>query len=243
MIDLRDATFVTPAGLLAIVSFAHSCMKDGRNVRFHRPSSVSVASYLSRTRLGRRLGAVGVQHDLFAVNEHAVGLGLLEVTSFTSTSGADRLAQHVESVVSKTDGETARTIYKAIVALGENVEAHSEQTYGYAAAQQLQNSFHFAVADPGVGFRHALRAHSPETDSAALELALQPGISGLSAAGRGYGLEELRRAIQKLGGSFRLRSGTGVVDVGPQGGLARTDRVASLAGSVLEGSIPTGPTR
>ncbi len=243
VIDLRGATFVTPAGMLAIVSFAHAAMNEGRSVRLLRPRDLNVARYLSRSRLGLRLGAVGAKHDLFAVQEHEVGLGLLEVTSFTNTMGADVLAQHVERVASKTDPNTARTIYMAIVALGENVEAHSEQAYGYAAAQQLQERFFFAVADPGVGFRHALRAHSPTTDSAALELALQPGISGLQETSRGFGLEELKRAIQKLGGSFRLRSGTGAMDVHPDGRLSRSDRATSLAGSVLEGSIPTGLPR
>lgn len=240
LIDLRQATFVDPAGLVAIACFAHRQRATGRSVECRSPVEAHVANYAARAHLGRVLDELGATHDLPVVREFDVGDNLMPVRSFDSSDGADDLAQHVWAQVEPIDQDAAAAIYTALVATGENVGAHSGQGRGYMAAQKTYGGrlLRFAVADAGRGFRRSLAHLSPTSDSAALRLALQPGVSGIEGPGRGLGLPEMVDRLTKIDGALHLLSGSGRLHVRSGRPPNATEAPNGFHGSVLEGEIP-----
>ncbi|MBM7803357.1 hypothetical protein JOE58_002608 [Curtobacterium luteum] len=236
--DLARLRFITPAGLVTIAAYAHRARAAGREVRVLRPASDDVANYVSRARLGKELDDMGAAHNLPSVREHDVGQSLLAVTPFENASGAAELATRVWEVVHEQDSDAAAIMHMSISAMGENVIEHSRWPRGYAAAQKTYGGsvFRFAVADAGRGFSRALRRYKPADDAHALELALEPGVSGLDEESRGYGLSELRDSVKAIGGTLRLRSGRGQLVVSPSE-ATQTLFASPLPVSVLEGEL------
>lgn len=239
-IDLGHASFVTPAGLVAVASFAQRAARKGRQVEVLRPTNSDVANYVSRARLGTVLDEVGANHDLPSVREHDVGDNLIPVESFDTADGVETLARHVWTQVDPIDPDAAAVIYTALAAMGENVGYHSGQSRGYMAAQKTHRGrvLRFAVADAGRGFRKSLSHRSPKSDAAALAMALQAGVSGTDDAARGYGLHEMVQRFRGINATLHLRSGSGSHTVFATGRTRSDTYSIKLRGSVLEGSIP-----
>lgn len=239
VLDLTNARFVTPAGLVTLAAYAHRARDKGRSVHLSRPQSEDVANYVSRAHLGQVLVDMGATHDLPSVREHAVGVNLLPITEFKGPRDAAQLAEHVRYLVERDNELAADALAMSISALGENVAEHSHQPRGYAAAQLTHGGtvFRFAVADAGRGFRRALRRHSPRDDAHALGLALEPGVSGLADGSRGYGLSELRAIVESLGGTLRMWSGRGSLTAWPRGSRRTASYEMRLPVSVLEGQF------
>jgi hypothetical protein len=236
--DLSDLGFVTPAGLVAIAAYAHKARVRGRTVHVTRPKSDDVANYVARARLGKQLEEIGATHDLPSVREHDVGDSLLAVTPFEDARGAEDLATRVWEVVNDQDPDAAAIMHMSLSAMGENVIEHSRSSRGYAAAQKTHGGtvFRFAVADAGRGFARALRRHKPRDDAHALQIALEPGVSGIDEETRGYGLTELRDTVKGMGGILRLRSGRGQFVVFAES-ASETVFQNSVPVSVLEGEL------
>lgn len=240
LIDLTRAGFVTPAGLTTIAAFAQKAADRNRAVSVYRPENLDVANYLARARLGRVLDRLEAEHDLPEVREHEVGLSLLPLARFRGASGIVRLADHVHEIVHPQSAKAAELLHMSLSAMGENVGEHSGQQRGFAAAQITHRGtqLRFSVADPGHGFRKALSRYEPKSDAQALRLAVRPGVSGLEADGRGYGLSELLRAIREMGGTLWLRSGRGAYRDGAMSSRRTQAFERRLPVSVIEGHVP-----
>lgn len=240
LIDLSRAGFVTPAGLTTIAAFAQKATDRDRPVFVERPANLDVANYLARARLGRVLDRMEADHNLPGVREHEVGLSLLPLARFRGAGGIVRLADHVHEILHGQSEKAAEILHMSLCAMGENVAEHSGQKRGFVAAQITHHGtqLRFSVADPGHGFRKALSRYEPRSDAQALRLAVRPGVSGIEAEGRGYGLSELLRAVREMGGTLRLRSGRGAYRDGAMATrfIQAFDR--RLPVSVLEGHVP-----
>ncbi|QHC61726.1 hypothetical protein GSU69_02785 [Rathayibacter festucae] len=236
MIDLSYLRFAEPSGLVLICSEAERLAAQG-HVDFTSPRNSEVANYLARMRLHEVLNELGISHGLPRVRENGVGLGLLEIRRFSSTDAASKLAEHVHANLVSQNGDIAAAVYVGICEAGENVFRHSESSRGYAVAQTTHQgrSLRFAVADAGVGVLATLRNRGAETDSDALELAMQEGISSYDDAGSGYGLSNLAGSLAKVRGGLTLLSGgASRRHVGSQ--IHRGASMASIPGAILEGS-------
>ncbi len=119
----------------------------------------------------------------------------------------------------------SRVLSYMIRELVRNSAQHSEAlTVLYCARFEPDNQrFSFACMDPGIGVRASL-SNNPDleitSDADALRLAMQPGVSGKSWAGRppdrqgvwsnmGLGLHMVRRIARRAGGELVLASGSG----------------------------------
>ena len=238
LIDLERASFIKPAALVGLVCFASFHREWGRAVRLRAPYNLDVANYLARTRLGRVLEELGVQHDLPTVREH-VAASLWELQSFSRASEVYDFAEHIHGEVSRTSRVGADELFECLCEAGENVGQHSGQSRGYLTAQRYKNGrLVFAVGDAGLGFLHGLRGRGASTDAEALQLALEPGVSSVDDRGRGYGLHEMARSLSSLGGTLSILSGRN--SVRSSAGRVRTspDRQGSWQGAVVSGTFP-----
>jgi anti-sigma regulatory factor (Ser/Thr protein kinase) len=103
----------------------------------------------------------------------------------------------------------------------QNIIEHAEaggwvatQTYTYKKRLGGRKVVIIAVMDLGIGFRasltsaHATRFADRWNDATALESAFMHGLSRFHDPGRGQGLQQIRRNVNRWGGRFSIRSGT-----------------------------------
>ena len=92
----------------------------------------------------------------------------------------------------------------------DNVLQHSTCDFGYVMGQFMPATkrFAFCVFDTGQGIYNSLiqSIHKPATPSAALELAVQEGITGDKAIGQGNGLWGLKQIITDNSGQLTITS-------------------------------------
>jgi hypothetical protein len=218
VIDARELTFASPLDLTAIVAAAHAARTVGP-VTLQVPSSPSVAAYLQRMDLARRLPSVVRIEGSFPSETRAELFGsLLEVTPLNAATADDvgaRLGRLVTGHFTDTKG---RHIFRALGELIDNAVSHGVSDDGaFVAAQTYtgrttgSRGFEVAVADTGMGVLPHLRQNPEfaglESAAAALAAALRPGVSGAPNE-RGYGLGDLIDAAAASGEvDFHLRSG------------------------------------
>jgi len=88
------------------------------------------------------------------------------------------------------------------------------QTYTYKKRLGGRRVVVIAVMDLGIGFKasltsaHATRFADRWNDATALESAFMHGMSRFHDPGRGQGLQQIRKNVNKWGGRFSIRSGT-----------------------------------
>lgn len=138
---------------------------------------------------------------------------------------ADQLSQEFR------DGGAAPNLCHSVntvfAELAGNAAEHGPPT-AYVVAQMYQprggiESIQLAVADFGQGVRASLApryADAARTDTEALALAFEPGITGTGNPLRGYGLDYVRRELGNALLSLQLRSRGGIITYGRNGGQA-----------------------
>ena len=216
-IDLSRAQFVDTFGLVLVVTVAEQAVQSNQKVRVTSPRSQGARVWLSRMHLREALAELGVECDLKPVRHTPLGDRVLELHSFDRDS-PDELADKVYRALEGDDRAEAGTLYRSVADALDNVRCHSEADRGWAALHQYGKDatrrIEFAVGDSGVGLRRSLAAaHQVQSDKAALELALQRGISGTGEAGRGNGLADIAERAWKRDGILRLYSGRDVASV------------------------------
>ncbi len=212
VVDLRNAEWVEPLGLVAVATFAEFEAGRGRRVVLRAPRLPGRAQYLSRMRLGSVLEQLDMEHDLPPVNEWDTAGRLLELSRFTGPEEPDQLGRmlfdRTESV-----WPMATTLHQSVAELGSNVLEHSGRagyTFGYVAAQTTYRDtvVQFAVGDAGQGVAGGFVPARTLSDALALELTLQQGVSRTGMPGHGQGLRKVRQLVTALHGSLHMVSGT-----------------------------------
>jgi hypothetical protein len=238
-IDLSGLIFCEPLGLVGIAAFAEAAIHRGDHVQLIAPERPNVARYLSRMHLAVTLSALGVEHDLPAVRERALGNTLLQLTRFEGTRGADRLAEHVHGLVEPHDFGAANVLYRGISELGQNVADHSRRDQGFLAAQLTHRGSQllFAVGDSGVGLLETLRTHGATTDAEALLKALERGVTELPGRFAGVGLSDTSDELTAAGGSLHLLSGRASLTVHRR--VRHSGRsLHPVSGTLLQATLP-----
>jgi hypothetical protein len=153
----------------------------------------------------------------------------LELSRFTDLEGAVALGERLPGMLAAGSGAAdvdggARTLHRladAVYELAENTVAHSHQlsggigVVGYYMAQRFsKRGFTFvAVGDVGDGIPATMCSRYADLDDlAALQYALEPGVS--SDGGGGNGLHVARQLTEQVqGGVMTVESGGGFVRV------------------------------
>jgi hypothetical protein len=129
-VDLGNATFLEPIGLVAVAALTDRAVREGKQVRFTRPSDFGVRNYCARIGLGKHLESLFVSHDLPTVQEKPHPDELLELRQFSSEFDGEQLARLVYDRVSDdgstVDAQVPDTLFTSIRELAANVSAHAK---------------------------------------------------------------------------------------------------------------------
>lgn len=222
-LDLGGLTFVSPAALTtlsAILVHRRSRGLLAPGSVYNRPRSWLVERYLARMNF----------HKLFARDEVAEDFVRRQADSFCPCHPLVTEDDKHEIADSLTDtacralalGPKARAaVWLAIGEMAQNVLDHAASDVGgFAVAQngRKRQEFEFAITDAGVGVRASLARNAKyaalSDDLAAIEKALEPGVTSSPGSNSGGGLSLLREAVRDNGGTFLVRSGTAAVESG-----------------------------
>jgi hypothetical protein len=142
---------------------------------------------------------------------------LIELVRVRNADDVEALMDRVSRVAGAQlqRAETAIACATAIGAATENVIDHAQSPIGALVCAQRYSAvgLEIAVVDLGLGIPVTLAGnprHADMTDLAALELALQDGISSSTERGRGAGLAGLLKGVASVGNAtLRLAAGRG----------------------------------
>ncbi len=232
LIDLRKASWVDPFGIATVAGLLEHGARRGDEIHVRGPELPDVASYLSRMHLGDAIETAGTGCPLPSIRERAVGDRLLPLGRFDGDDAAEELAERVFNIFRAEDGAGARALFRCVSEAAANVCEHSGLSHGWAVLQQYQyrgfTVVAFAVADTGMGLRRSLsRRHDVDTDSAAVRLAVRPGVTSTRTHNRGLGLDGIIQQARARHGAVRLWSGRGTGVTGAQVGQITVRRTTS----------------
>lgn len=242
VMDLRDLSWIDPAGLVALAALMEAQASIGRLPRLHAPHQLERSGFLHRMRLGEMVDEFDGRHDLSPVQSWNQQGYLLELQKFDGSNAAGALADIVSTQLS--DTPVALAIHKGICEIGQNVPDHSGRTHGYIAVvtKPATGTVSFAVSDAGLGIVESLKVHGPRSHEDALTAVLEGGVSRLELAGRGRGIRRTREEVSAARGRLFLASGNAGVAAwkGPGGRPLRQARQypRAIPGTLMEGTLP-----
>jgi len=233
-IDLQEATFIDPYGMVGILEFGEYLKSKGIQKTMRLPKSDEVLKYLERMDFFRFAGEYFklVQMDPQLSEKYlrsSYSDVLLEITPIEKSDDihfiVGKVKERAHAILTKHLHYDERAINGFIVALSEvcqNIIEHSE-TKGFVGIQKYhfqnigKNVVKIAVMDIGIGFRMSLSVRfSLKDDLEAIEKALLHGASRYAEKGRGHGLAAVRRFVNQWNGKLSIRSGTAKLSIIPQ---------------------------
>ncbi|MDA0311576.1 MAG: hypothetical protein O2992_05605 [Gemmatimonadetes bacterium] len=236
LFDARHLRWVDPNGMVGLL-LAGSVVQSRSGVmpRLELPENVDVLGYLSR------MGFFREAQEIFEYDDRAPRRGsgpsdvLLEITPIRANvdvhAVVDRVQAQAGTVLASKLGYPASAVVQFSVILSEvcqNIIEHAEAP-GFVAAQAYNWSKRLgrfvvviSVMDSGRGFRgslndeHAARYADRWADTTALEAAFLHGLTRFPDSGRGQGIQQIRRQVQRWNGAITIRSGTARIGQVPE---------------------------
>lgn len=228
LVDARHVRWVDPNGMVALLlGGAVARDRQGAMPRLELPESTDVLGYLSR------MGFFREAQGIFEFDDRAPKRGagpsdvLLEITPIRANADVhevvDRVQGQAGAILSSKLGYPASAVVQFSVILSEvcqNIIEHAEAP-GWVAAQSYNWARRLgrwvvviSVMDLGRGFRgslsdeHAARYGDRWSDATALEAAFLHGLTRFPDSGRGQGIQQIRRQVQRWNGAITIRSGS-----------------------------------
>ena len=236
LFDARHLRWVDPNGMVGLL-VAGSVARDRHAglPRLELPESVEVMGYLSR------MGFFDQARELFdfddRVPKRVAGSSdvLLEVTPIRANADVHQVVDKVQgragTILSSKLGYPASAVVQFSVILSEvcqNIIEHAEAP-GWVAAQAYNWARRLgrwvvviSVMDLGRGFRgslsdeHAARYGDRWSDATALEAVFLHGLTRFPDSGRGQGIQQIRRQVQRWNGAISIRSGSARIGQVPE---------------------------
>ncbi len=257
-IDLSDATFIDPYGMLGLLEIGELCMLEDLRKTVILPQSDEVIKYLERMdffTFARRYFSLDSSAPEPSETYHRSPDSdvLLEITPIEKSDDihfiVGRVRDRAQAILARHLHYDDRAINGFIVALSEvcqNIIEHSETT-GYVGIQKYhypklkKNVVKIAVMDVGIGFRKSLSGRFRlRGDLEAIDKALLHGASRYEDEGRGHGLAAVRRFVNQWNGKLSLRSGTARLSIIPNWarGRGKEQNLALFPGSQINIMLP-----
>ena len=228
LFDARHVRWVDPNGMVALlIAGTVAGRRLGSMPRFELPESTDVVGYL--TRMGFFREAEGILECAERANRRTGGPSdvLLEITRVAANADVHEVVDRVQTgagaILSSKLGYPATSVVQFSVILSEvcqNIVEHADAP-GWVAAQAYNWARRLgrfvvvlSVMDVGRGFRgsladeHSARYSDRWGDSTALEAAFLHGLTRFPDSGRGQGIQQIRRQVQRWNGAISIRSGT-----------------------------------
>lgn len=231
LIDARYLRFTDPYGMLSLLSIGEFVKRSGESAILQLPDEGEVVSYMDRMDFfqhANRLFEIHGGGKRRRGEESTVSPVLLEITAVNSHQDVhevvDRVNQRaIEILMSQLKYPRAQAAQFSVVLseVCQNIIEHAEaggfvatQSYTFKKRLGGKRAVVIAVMDLGIGFKasltsaHATRFADRWNDATALESAFMHGMSRFHDPGRGQGLQQIRRNVNRWGGRFSIRSGT-----------------------------------
>lgn len=216
-IDLAEITWMSPLGVVAILTACLATQDKGCHVRVAPPVQPQVTAYLAGVGFFEVLRTQGWSTDDV---DHVAGtadLTCVKVAALESEADVNRLGEQLlELFTPFVSTNTASHAYDAITELTSNAREHgrkpgSEHPSCYVTAQlhtgktsQLEGIV-VATADFGPGFAHHLQHVLPHagdlSDADAIVGAFKEGVSSTLNKHRGLGLSNIQRDLDSYPGA------------------------------------------
>jgi hypothetical protein len=227
LFDARHVRWIDPNGMVGLL-VAGSVVgeRHGGSPRLELPESADVLGYLSR--MGFFRAAEGIFEFDGRVPRRASSPSdvLLEITPIRANEDVhgviDQVQNRAGTVLASTLGYPATAVVPFSVILSEvcqNIIEHADGL-GWVAAQSYnwakrlgRHVVVISVMDVGRGFRgsltdeHSARYGDRWGDTTALEAAFLHGLTRFPDSGRGQGIQQIRRQVQRWNGKITIRSG------------------------------------
>ncbi|QPZ39686.1 hypothetical protein [Paramicrobacterium chengjingii] len=245
VIDLSDASFIEPAGLVGIAAIAERARRAARPVNVKTAKDKNVANYISRMNLGTALDGLDVSHDIGEVRARDLSSELLEVSRVSGQHAGEGVAELVYDKLRKAnvDGGVCEAFHAAICEVVGNVEFHAAVENCFVAAQTTYggNKVLFAIADSGQGLRGSLEESMPVNDDEnALQLAVTANVSGTGETGRGQGLPDVIETATGLRGKVDVASGKAYSQFS-HGNIQKRSQDAPFNGTLIQVELDCVP--
>ncbi len=249
VIDATKLTFACPLDLAGIVATAHWASSAAIEVTLRLPSDPAAAAYLQRMDVLRQMPArTRIQGRLLPEARTDRRSQLMEVTALNERNVNDmseRLGPLVTGLYRNRPAAGA-AVFRACSELMSNATEHGLSERGAFFAVQLHTGrttgsprLEFAVCDTGIGIMDHLRRNPSydylARDELAIAKAIEAGVSGVAAEGRGNGLSDAIAHTRKYGQvDFQIRSGRGEVRVTGTADaeeISKSDRLDQTSGT------------
>jgi len=228
LFDARHVRWVDPNGMVALlVAGSVARERHGEPPRLEPPESSDVFGYLAR------MGFFEQARQIFELDGRVPRRGggssdvLLEITPIRANDDVHAVVDRVQSragaiLVSKLDYPATSVVPFSVILseVCQNIIEHADGS-GWVAAQAYNWARRLgrwvvviSVMDVGRGFRgsladeHAARYGDRWGDATALEAAFLHGLTRFPDSGRGQGIQQIRRQVQRWNGAITIRSGT-----------------------------------
>lgn len=241
-VDLHSCIFVDTFSLVTLLTIMTLGNEAGWELKLRLPSSTGACTYFARMRFFDLLpDDINMDKEPPSVSEHAITL--VPLTKLDINAGEYGIEQLCNFTYPQLPLELAEDFTSALAEIGSNVVQHSQATVGFVAGQRFEKPFQgrqpprlqLVVGDAGVGIRQSLLEARPEvaeiSDLAAIELALQPGVTSKPGVHSGVGLTTVKEYAEAFGGILRIRSGNGTIVL--RRGHSRGFEVPGLQGTIV----------
>lgn len=234
VLDLRDATFIDPYGMVGILEMGEVFKSSGLQKTLLLPASEEVLKYLERMDFLRFAPfyfelepPTPVISEKYPRNSSSDVL--LEITPTEKSDDihfiVGKVKERAQAILATHLNYSEKAISGFIVALSEvcqNIVEHSENR-GFVGIQKYhfqnlnKNVVKIAVMDTGIGFMNSLSDRFLlRNDLHAIEKALLHGASRFADEGRGHGLAAVRKFVTHWNGKLSIRSGTAKLSILPK---------------------------
>jgi anti-sigma regulatory factor (Ser/Thr protein kinase) len=234
VLDLRDAIFIDPYGMVGILEMGEVFKKAGLQKALQLPGSEEVLKYLERMDFFSFAGNYFTleppkPHLSKKYPRNSSSDVLLEITPTEKSDDihfiVGKVKERAQAILAKHLNYSEKAISGFIVALSEvcqNIVEHSENK-GFVGIQKYhfqnlnKNVVKIAVMDTGIGFMNSLSDRFLlRNDLHAIEKALLHGASRFADEGRGHGLAAVRKFVYQWNGKLSIRSGTARLSILPK---------------------------
>lgn len=231
LLDARHLRFADPFGMLGLLAVGEYARRTAERAVLQLPEEADVVGYMARMDFfehAERLFEIHGGTKRRRPEEGSHSQVLLEITAVNSHqdvhSVVDRVNRRAIEILTtqlnypRPQAAQFSTILSEVT---QNIIEHAEaggyvatQTYSYKKRLGGRKVVLIAVMDLGIGFKasltsaHATRFADRWSDATALESAFMHGMSRFHDPGRGQGLQQIRRNVNRWGGRFSIRSGT-----------------------------------
>ena len=263
-VDLHKVKFIDPHGMIGLLEVGRYLKSCKGSPQISLPRREEVIKYMDRMDFFKAcFGIYELTHPIAWPEERFRRSRrsdvLLEITPIKRSDDIHAIVEEVEtraeSILRVNLNYDSRAIDLFVVALSEicqNIPEHS-QDMGFVGIQKYyfgrrlgKNVVKIAVMDLGIGIRESLTEKYASSfgekwnDFQAISLALFERASRFSDPGRGHGLSEVRKLVQRWNGKISIRSGTACLVLAPTWDSAAEHQtgLSSFPGTLISIILP-----